>query len=188
MRTFVALSTPPTGGTRRFLEACQAALKHGRPDVKWVAPENFHVTLRFLGDVPEDRLPDVEAAVRGAAAAVEPFGVRLAGWGAFPNANRPQTLWAAVSDGAEPMKALERALTERLEAAGFPPDRKPFHPHITLGRARSPDGGAVKDNLRADAPPAGDAAFTARGITLYESRLTPSGPIYRAHLEAQFGG
>jgi 2'-5' RNA ligase len=189
MRTFVALPVPPAGGPHRFLEACQRVLKNGRPDVKWVSPEHFHVTLRFLGEVTEEQLPAVEEAVRQAAASVAPFAVRLSGWGAFPNANRPQTFWAAVGEGAEPMRALERVLTDSLEAAGIAPDKKPFHPHVTLGRMRTPAGTpALKDSLSREPPSGEETTFTARHITLFESRLTPSGPIYSALLEAPFSG
>ncbi|HEY3268799.1 MAG TPA: RNA 2',3'-cyclic phosphodiesterase [Armatimonadota bacterium] len=183
MRTFVAIAAPALGAPADFLAACQQALRRGAPNVKWVAPGQFHITLRFLGDIGEPDLLAARDAVMIAAAAVAPFEVELGGWGAFPNARQPKTLWAGLTAGGAEAGAVEQALSRALADAGFPPELKPFHPHVTLGRVRP---GASAAPLAGTPPP--PARFTAARITLYESELSPQGPRYTPLLEAPFTG
>ena len=107
--------------------------------VSWVRPDNLHVTLAFLGEVEERRVPDVEDA---AFAATEDFAgpLRLAaqGIGAFPNERRAKVLWAGLTGDVPALIELQAALAEELRAAGFELDDKRFHPHITLARMRVP--------------------------------------------------
>jgi len=107
--------------------------------------------------------------------------------GAFPSLNRPQTIWMGVRDTDRQIASLEKELSDRLAGLGFVPDRKPFHPHITLGRTRSPRGAdalrkALESWHRKDACP---CRFDR--LVLFESQLTPAGPVYSALLEAPLG-
>lgn len=154
-----------------------------------MASGHYHITLRFLGDIGEAERSGIEGAVRQAAASVAPFRVHFAPPGAFPNVRRPQTLWLGVEDPTGRLTALQGALTEALDRRGIPPDPKPFHPHITLGRVRrNPDtlGDLTRrlQNSRPEAP----QGFEAAEITLFKSDLTPAGPVYTPLLTAALTG
>lgn len=186
MRTFVALPVY-NNQARRFLSQCCHALQAGQPDVKWVAENHYHLTLRFLGDIEPRLVDEVRGAVDQVARKAPSLETILELPGAFPGLNRPQTLWMGVRDSGRQIAILEKELSDRLAELGFVPDRKPFHPHITLGRMRSPRGA---DSLRKaletwslkDVCP---CRFDQ--LVLFESQLTPAGPVYSALLEAPLG-
>ena len=102
--------------------------------VAWVAVDNLHITLKFLGGVEDTRLPDVSAAL-ARAVSVPAFEVQVLGLGAFPTPNRPRVLWAGVAP-APAFGELAVAVDQALVALGFPPEERPFTPHVTLGRVR----------------------------------------------------
>lgn len=106
--------------------------------VAWVAPENLHVTLKFLGAVDEGRVPGVTAALAGAAGGAAPFDVVVQGLGAFPSLTRPRVIWAGMGEGARPMAELAARVDGALAALGFPRETRDFAAHVTLGRVRAP--------------------------------------------------
>jgi 2'-5' RNA ligase len=180
-RLFVALEPPDP--VRRRLAALADELRRaaGRAagEVRWVAPENVHLTLQFLGAVPEERVPAVEAALRDAAAtAGRPLSLSLHGAGGFPNARRPRVLWAGLEGDVPLLAALVTELGARLAKLGFPPEDRPFAPHLTLGRAKDGRGapglaGALAAATQAEATP-----WRATELVLFESHLSPKGPRY----------
>lgn len=115
-------------------------LKQAEADVRWVAPQNMHITLKFLGDVPNQEVPDICRHVAEVTAAFEPFEIDFQTAGAFPDASRPRTIWLGVSpgEGFDRLEALNNAIEERLHTElGFPKERRRFHPHLTIGRVNS---------------------------------------------------
>jgi 2'-5' RNA ligase len=181
-RLFVALEPPEP--VRRRLAAVADELRRaaGRAgdEVRWVRPENVHLTLQFLGAVPEERVAAVEAALRDAAAGGRPLSLSLHGAGGFPNARRPRVLWAGLEGDLAPLAALAADLGARLAKLGFPPEDRPFSPHLTLGRAREGRGapglaGALARAAQAEATP-----WRATELVLFESHLSPRGPRYEA--------
>lgn len=146
--------------------------------VAWVAPENFHVTLKFLGAVEEARLADVTSAVSATAAAAAPFEVAVRGLGAFPAATRARVLWAGTDDPAGRLRGLASAVDEALGALGFPREDRPFAGHVTLGRVREPSRRpALADALAAAAArPFGPVAVSHASIM--RSDLSPRGARY----------
>ncbi len=178
-RLFVALWPPRALQSRlwRSLEPLRAEL----PRVRWVPPERYHLTLRFLGDVPARA---VAAVVRAcdALVSVRAFRVRLAGAGAFPPRGRPRIYWVGVE--AESLTGLRKRLDGALAAEGFPRERKRFAAHLTIGRA-----GRERSRSRPSDPPRPAAAlarfrgvrhgdFALRAVHLVQSELRPSGPVY----------
>lgn len=140
IRTFVAVGLDGRlcGRIARRLEPLQT----GRRGVRWVKPNQFHFTLSFLGDIDPRQAPGVCAAVADASAGFAPFEIELAGIGAFPNRDRPSTLWIGVDNGKEEMRKLQSAVACALEPLGFPPEKRPFSAHLTFGRIdrfRRPD-------------------------------------------------
>lgn len=147
--------------------------------VAWVKPENMHITLAFLGEVEERRVAEVEdaafAATEGQAA---PLKLAAQGIGAFPNERKARVLWAGLTGDVPALIALQKALMTELRAAGFQPDDKRFHPHITIARFRSPQ--AVPERL----PRLQEfGEWTATELQLIESQLHRTGARYKVRAD-----
>ena len=188
-RLFVALDPPEP--VRRRLAALAVELRRsaGRhaDEVRWVPPENVHLTLQFLGAVPEERVAEIEAAVRGAAAAARSLSLELKGAGGFPNARRPRVVWAGVAGEVAALGALAAELGRRLAPLGFAPEERPFSAHLTLGRARDGRGAPGLAGALAQAAAADGTPWRAADVTLFESHLSPKGPRYEAIVRAPLG-
>jgi len=129
----VALNLPDS--IRRALWAATESLRDRNLPVSWVRPEGIHMTLKFLGDTDDERLPSLSAALHRAAAGTRPLPLALQGFGAFPDVARLRVLWVGVE--AEPaLELLQHALEREFATLGFPTEARPFRPHITLGRAK----------------------------------------------------
>jgi 2'-5' RNA ligase len=156
--------------------------------LRWAVTENLHLTVRFLGATAPDRVPDVVAAVEEAARTAAPFGVRLAGAGAFPAADRPRVVWLGIVEGTPELAALAGALSDRLAGRGWERDERPFRVHLTLGRADGVPGAGRAVAALADAAAALDAAWTVDRLVVYQSDLG-RGPVrYRPLATALLGG
>jgi 2'-5' RNA ligase len=157
-------------------------------EVRWVRMDGLHLTLRFLGPTLDERIPALVEAVRGAAAGAAPFRVRLAGAGAFPGAGRPRVLWLDVTEGADRLGDLARSLEDRLTAAGWPRDERPFRAHLTLARSDGVAAGPATARALIAASEGFAAEWTADRLVLFESH-TGGGPArYEALSEAGLVG
>jgi 2'-5' RNA ligase len=148
--------------------------------IKFVNPQQSHLTLAFLADVPAAHVDRVIAAMQAPIDGIGPFDVAFGGLGVFPPTGAPRVLWLGVVQGARDVVAVQRVVAGRLEALGMTLEDRDFHPHLTLGRwrqARPSDRPA----LTADARSTG--AMRVERVTLFESRLSSEGPahIARAH-------
>lgn len=190
LRLFVALEPPEP--VRRRLAAVEAELRRlagrGASDVRWVAPENVHLTLQFLGAVPAERVEDVKRAVASAAEGARPLALEVKGAGGFPNGRRPRVLWAGLGGDVAALGALVADLGARLAPLGFAPEERPFSAHLTLGRARDPRGAPGLAAALAQAAELPGASWRASEVTLFESHLSPKGPRYEAMFRALLGG
>lgn len=139
MRCFVAIEL--SDAVRRALASAGRRLTGGSRDVRLTPVEQLHLTLKFLGEVDEARLPGVCEIVRTAAASSGPFDIRISRIGCFPPRG-PRVLWAGVRDGGECARWVQD-VEGPLAELGFPPDGRPFTPHVTLGRSRNRAGGAL---------------------------------------------
>ena len=130
---------------------------------------HLHLTLRFFAELPADRVEAVSAAADAAAGAVPAFDLEVRGLGRFPPHGPLRVVWAGLGEGREPLLALAGALARELETRGFPPEERPFSPHLTLARCRDPRGS--KRGARAVAAYAPSAGwFGATVSTLFRSR------------------
>ena len=176
MRLFVALNLPKKERERIFRSA--KPLRETDYPVRWVELEQYHITLKFLGDVHPEKLERVQRALDRVASSTPAFEVRMGGFGAFPTIRKPRVLWV----GADPSPAL-RCLKQDLEWAlaecGFEREMQAFHPHLTLGRATDEGGGGVfrgLDDLVTQLEYTG--TFFVHGIDLMSSQLGRQGPSY----------
>lgn len=176
VRLFVAINLP--GDVRRLAHEAAAPLRAAAPHVRWVAEENLHMTLKFLGRVADADAPAVADALRRAAARHRAAELELTGFGAFPSLRRPRVVWAgAVPDPR--LELLHHDVEVACEALGFEVDGRPFRPHVTLGRAKLP--GAGDDNralARAARTAQLHAACTVQSVDLMRSELSPGGARY----------
>ena len=176
MRLFAAvpLAEPARGEIVRLL----GALRAEDWPVRWVSDEVVHITLKFFGEVREERLDVIAEALRLASAGAEPMTLRLASLGAFPTPRRPRILWAGVEPDAA-LAALRERIENACDAIGFAREGVPFQPHVTLGRLR--EGQRLPPQaLEHSAAVIAPKTFWADEVALYESILTPTGPRYLA--------
>lgn len=177
MRLFLAIELSER--IRANAGALQERLATANADVRWVAPENFHLTVMFLGELSEALLPDIDSACQTICLETKPFRVRAGGGSYFPRkAPIPKTLWVGVSEGAEEWRALARRCEPWFVPMGAARDGG-LIPHITLGRVKgSKNIDALKAVLTQEAgTDCGDQ--NAEGMTLIESVLSAEGASYR---------
>lgn len=146
--------------------------------VKWVDPRRVHLTLHFLGEVPAGVVPNLERVLREPLA-VSPFTVEFGGVGAFPATGPLRVLWLGCTTGGAELRALHRALGDRLAGLPLAIEAGLFTPHVTIGRFRQPGRPELRSRLSSAATSRVGACNVA-SVTLFESRLSPGGPSYVA--------
>ena len=177
MRCFVAVDL--SSEVRAAVADVQARVRAAAPraDVRWLDPHAFHLTLKFLGAVRDERVAAVSAALESAVAA-PPIELEARGLGAFPTIRRPRVLWAGIAVGVPRLAALAAAVERVLVPLGFPSEGRPFQAHLTLGRVRSPrDAGALAKAIEAEGAVA-LGAWTVDEVVLYQSHLKPTGAVH----------
>ncbi len=176
MRVFVAIN-PSSEERDRLAEASRAMREAGYP-IRWVAPENVHLTLKFLGEVAEAQVPGVCAAVDESAKGLGALEMAVRDFGAFPNLRRPQVVWAGLA-GCAPLDELQSRIEVALAGLGFPREQRKFQPHLTLGRSQKRT--RVSDFQGLEELVKGlkyEDVYRVRGVDVMRSRLTPRGAIY----------
>jgi RNA 2',3'-cyclic 3'-phosphodiesterase len=170
VRTFVAVFPPHEVREALFRAARDLPASKA---FRLIGPEKLHLTLKFLGYVTEEDLIRVEQALEQLRGRHEPFEVSTSGFGAFPSERRPRILWAGVGEGSEPLRAVAHSVDDLLEPVGFGRERRPYVPHLTLGRAR---GQGAKLDAASVYPPA--LRFSVSGVDLVESVPGEGGVSY----------
>lgn len=194
MRAFIAIEI--SDEIREALAKAEEHLKYSGADVKWVAPENIHLTLKFLGEVDEARIEKVKATLDEIGKATKPFEMTIKGLGVFPKIDFPRVIWAGLDKGAAESAELAKSIDDELSKLGFERESRPFAAHLTIGRVRSPKNkSALAEKLsnlqltsaeRSGASPKGTYNLQLiQSITLYKSTLTPRGSIYTKLHEAK---
>jgi 2'-5' RNA ligase len=184
IRTFIAVDVAPAVASR--IVRLIGELQQGRASVKWVTENNLHLTLQFLGDVEPTVIPDIGHALEQAAAEVEPFEMVCHGIGAFPNLERPRTLWLGVESGADEMCDLQGRVEKALKPLGFRPEARKFHPHLTIGRVKRSHPRDIAEMLEGRQDFHAGATHIAE-VVLYSSQLEREGPTYTVLSTAPLG-
>ena len=178
VRSFIAVELPES--VKEKLAEIQAKLKSGRSRARWVAPEGIHLTLKFLGGISVDTIPEVTRIIGEAASGYTPFRLSVRGLGVFPNAKRVQVVWVGLEGEVEKLGQIQKRLDAGLQVLGFVAESRAFTPHLTLARMRdeaSPGEREAMGNLvAATSFEAGE--FTVESISLMKSQLTREGAIY----------
>lgn len=148
--------------------------------VRWVKPQNMHVTLKFLGEVEDRELNDVCRAVSGAAAGLSSFSLDCRSVGAFPNTKRPATLWMGLDDPHDQLHHLQGRIEESAAAIGFAQEHRPYRGHITLGRIRTRRENGPLTTMLNEMANREFADFSVNELIVFSSEMERSGPVYTA--------
>lgn len=178
MRSFVAVEVDSS--VKDALLRIIDRLRRVPADVRWVARENMHLTLKFLGEIDEAQAARLRELLRVETSRFAPLELEFVGLGRFPPQGAPRVVWAGCRGDVDKLKGLAAAVERTAKETGVPPEERPFSAHLTIGRVKSPRSGrALADAIAGFA----DDPFgkqTVRSFTLYKSTLTPDGPIYEA--------
>lgn len=189
LRTFIALEL--SSGVKARARQLVDRLRITDSKINWVQPENMHLTLKFLGDVPEIETPEICRCVAKAAATIEPFEIVFRGAGAFPTAEHPRSLWIGVQDGTEYLLELQAAIEDALyNDLGFAKERRRFQPHLTIGRVKHAGGAEGKrlaELIEQNADFDGNLSVVDEVVT-FASFLGREGPTYQALDHAPLAG
>ncbi len=177
IRTFIAIEL--SSEMQSKLAAVQQMLKKSEAQVKWVRPENIHLTLKFLGYVSESQLKDVFEAVNKSIKQIAPFPLSFFGLGAFPNLNNPRVVWVGVNEGREILSRINRKLEGFLKGNGFPAEERKYFSHLTLGRVKSSQNKAQLIELVKSGKDCPVGSMEVKKITVMRSILKSGGPEYR---------
>ncbi|HET8946460.1 MAG TPA: RNA 2',3'-cyclic phosphodiesterase [Candidatus Polarisedimenticolia bacterium] len=180
MRLFVAAEIPED--VRERLAACQKRLRDLPLPLRWTRPEGIHLTFFFLGETPEARVAAIAAVLEPVAAATARVRLEAHGVHTFPGHGRPRVIVFGLRGDLEAAARLKSGLDGALRTLGFTPDDRPFHPHLTLARAKEGHAGDWKTPLARESEAEG-GRFEVRRLVLFESRLGPGGSQYRAMRE-----
>ncbi len=187
MRTFIAIELPED--IRNALAQIQSHLKYSDADVKWVEKENIHLTLKFLGEIEEKKCEQVKAALDEVAQSTKAFEISLKNVGAFPKIDFQRVIWAGLDKGAKESTELAKKVDVALVKLGFQEETRPFAAHLTIGRVRSPKNKeALKEKIQSlSFQPSAISHQLISSVILFQSKLTPTGPVYTKLREAKLG-
>ena len=174
MRCFIALEFPPEIKSRIY-----ASLKREmreKPELKWVSEENLHLTLKFLGEIPENQAMKLADELERRFKGEKKIPVKLGGIGSFLDRGSVRVLWIGIDRGTDEIKKMAEKVENLTSNFGFPREKRPFVPHLTIARARKhPKKKFVPRDFKIDLDL---PEFYIRELTLFKSTLTPQGPIY----------
>jgi 2'-5' RNA ligase len=181
LRTFIAieLSDDLRSQLRDQMDRIQADL--GLETIRWVRPTSIHLTLKFLGEVSPEKIDSITNQMEQVAAEHDPFIFRAESFGCFPSIRKPRVLWVGVAESSGMLSSIQRDLERRLAQLGFKRERRPFHPHLTLGRLHrrikqsevQSTGSALEDF---QVGVLGD--YEVKDLCLFKSDLRPTGAVY----------
>lgn len=184
MRVFLAVELPED--VHQTLLRGLGALKRDQPPARWVRAEGLHVTLKFLGELPEAAVTELQGAMPSVLTSLAPVEIRLGGGGFFPHERRPRVAW--VGGQAPGLDLWAASLEDAAERLGVAREQRPFALHLTLARLERPWGAHAVEHFLVQVGKWQLTPFVAREITLYESRLLPGGAAYTALGRFAVGG
>ncbi len=180
MRTFIAVEMPNDVKKviGNYIDSIQGSFK----GVKWILPQNLHLTIKFLGDVKESDLKNLSDCVAKVSSDFNPFIMGLSDIGFFPSRNNLRVIWIGADGGADNLLDLFHELEHCLEKLGFDREARTFSPHLTVGRVKR----HKKINMPENMPEFKTIDFEVKSIAVIKSTLTPQGPIYEKLFKGEF--
>ena len=176
MRLFIAIELPPQ--IKQGIAKVQEGLRKAGANAGWTRPEGIHLTLKFLGEVPELKVKEILQALSGAAQGFGNLNLDVAGAGAFPNMKTPRVLWLGVTGDVEKLGLLQAVVEDAMVKLGFEQEERKFSPHLTLARIKFPK---PRDNWQQKIESIEDVklgGFEADRVSLMKSELKREGAVY----------
>ena len=185
MRLFIAINF--TAKDRQRMYSAARKMRDAGLPVRWVEPDQLHLTLKFLGEVRPERAGEVKAALARVASKTQPFTLDMGGAGAFPTMRRPKVIWLGA-DASPELRCLKHDLEWELAPQGFEREVRAFHPHVTLGRAtKQARAGDFRDFEGLVNAMTFSREITVRTVDLMESSLSARGASYDKLMAAKLG-
>lgn len=163
---------------RHELEVLQRQLAGYLSGVRWVKPQEMHLTIFFLGETAEDLISRISDTVQSASRDERAFIMKLSGCGVFPDASRAKVIWVGVKEGEEALRNLKTKLDLNLSGLGFEPEKLRYQPHLTLGRLRYPLEREIIGRFLSENASFQSSSVIVENLVLYESRLSSHGAYY----------
>ncbi|MDH3964537.1 MAG: RNA 2',3'-cyclic phosphodiesterase [Deltaproteobacteria bacterium] len=176
IRSFIAIGLPEA--TRQTLAAVQEHLKQSGAGVRWVKPSSIHLTLKFLGNIHPTQVEDIALAVAQEVRDEPPITLGAAGLGAFPGRRKPRVIWIGMEGEVQRLTRIQARVENALEPLGFVREKRPFRPHLTIGRVKDHRKLQALIDAMAELKIPEFDSFDVTEIILYKSDLRPTGAIY----------
>lgn len=175
IRAFIAVDLPQQ--IKMDIDRIIAGFRRDDSGVRWVRAANLHLTLQFLGDIPQESVAILAESIRGNLKSFGPFNAALSGMGGFPNLKRPRVIWIGTGEGTEKLEELAGKVEKCCVESGFGKADKPFSSHLTIGRVKLPKG---LENLtnRIEKTDYNTPLFPINEVAIIKSDLSPAGPKY----------
>ncbi len=182
MRLFIAVNIPEE--IKEKLSVLTERLKCKMSGVRWIAKDNFHLTLKFLGEVGDEKVDKINYVISGIVQSIKPFRVLFSDLGVFPDLNYPRIIWVGVKEGSSELKNIAEKIENSLLPFGFEKEKRPFSCHLTVGRTKSFKTKNISfENMGTDLSP-----FILERIDLMQSFLEKAGPEYKCLKSFSCGG
>lgn len=176
IRTFIAIEIPLL--IREKISEFQDELKRNQASIKWIKTDNIHITLKFLGNIDENRITDIAQAIDKVTEQIRPFSIEVAGAGVFPNYKKPRVIWVGAKSEEDVLKIVAKKIEQEMHNLGFEKEKRSFQAHLTMGRVKGWQGiDAVIKKLEEKHNFSG-GIFVAKEIVLMRSDLKPTGAVY----------
>lgn len=175
-RTFLAIKLPED--IIESIRRIQKKIMANNLNIKFVKPENIHLTLKFLGDTPISDIEEINRSMKNAASDFSPFLLAAKGIGVFPDLHRPRVIWIGISQETDSLVLLQKKLDKELEKIGFNREKRTFKGHLTIGRIKGKIDKKLFNEILHQYQTFCSKTFSADKIYLFQSLLKPSGPVY----------
>lgn len=175
MRLFIAVPVPE--GLKERVIGVQDDIRRAGIDAKLVERESLHFTVKFLGETPEEKIPEIKSAIEKGCANFRPFDIGIAGIGAFPSRNYARVIWISVREGLRDFENLIKAVDENVSELGFQREKE-YVPHLTIARIRSGRNKAELMNLLEGLGQMQVGKMRVNEVKLMKSTLSRKGPVY----------
>jgi len=177
IRAFIAVEID--NQTKQKISELISDLKKSNADVKWITENQMHLTLKFLGNIDENKVADISNALSRIADNLSAFTINFSGLGAFPGMNHPRVVWLGVNKGAESLIKLNEKIETAMEKTGFKKENRKFEPHLTLARIRSSKNISNLIKLIDEVNFSAENDTHIDKLVLFQSTLNPKGALYK---------
>jgi 2'-5' RNA ligase len=185
MRLFIAIEIPE--GIKKEMVGLQEKLKKSGADASWPGPEGVHLTLKFLGEVPESKVEEIKNALAAVAGGTGPFRLEAAGAGTFPSAKNPRVAWLGVTGDIDKLSALQQAIEDAMRGVGFEQEEREFKPHLTLARIKYVRSRDAWQSAMSGIKDVRLPAFDVTHVSLMKSELHRTGAVYTEVARVELG-